>query len=401
MKKVKLSNLILILSITVVGVILLWVIIKEGDVLNLANKKNDNTALVNKTTNQTSIPDSYIAYALSNKTKEQTNVYSYNINTGKKDIIYSFQLSPKQNTPYFKKYTDDSILIYRAGEEDKIALIDTKGNVIDDFVNPGYSDFLVSPDTKKIAYSESKKDIKKDTYNSFFTIQNIVSGKKNSMKEEISLYVGNNYISGELRPRKWTSDSEFVYVDYVVPTSGYFIGLTKINSESLEKERLKIIDDLKLVNLIFDDQMNIYGYEEYDIFSSDDLLPTTIYQVSIADQSVQRYELKDTRIRTLWGVDSSGRFISYDYSTGEHGPNLWVYDKENQTETQVNISGGVSHESYWCGNNLLFKEEEITEKPEIKFSIVSYNTLTNQTTVIDSYQTSLGDDSFEIIECFN
>lgn len=315
----------------------------------------------------------YAVYPVrSREDQQKVDIYLTNTKTGKKKLIYNLHLSPTQNSPRFFKYNEDAILICGAGSNGKNILLDLRGGIIENFVNPGCTNFVFSPNKSKIAYLDYL--IEHGDSKPFIIIKDIITSEKKILSASVE------QTEGILNPLAWTPDEKSIYANIVPKIQGNIYGLVQINSETLETKRNKIVDDLKLTNLSFDESLNVYGIKIDDWPEA-----TTFYKVSSLDNSVSQYNLRNSQIDFLTGMNKSGEYLVY-YSQPDNGSfeELWVYDVKNQLEKK--LTDAVVSNSIWQNIQLLFVEQLDLKESDFypSYAIKIYDALTNEIETIET-----------------
>lgn len=329
-----------------------------------------NTGKIDNESNNYTGNESYFVYSITNQSDSLVELYRYGLDNKKHELIYTLFLLPGQEKPEFYKYQSDKILIERAESFSYSRLIDVNGQEIDEYYKTlqTYYGFLFSPSGERVAFNT----IINEKY--LIKIHSIITS------EDITIPWGSiNDSTGYLIPEKWHEGNNIVYASVGFEGGVYISGLYAVDINNKKVKEISKTKELDLIQLTFDNNFNVYGITEKNYNPFEDKYSQIIYKLNINNLEITKYELKNTFISLLGGVNETGRKIFYICPISDTTADLCYYNFLTNQEKRITEGKIVEHDNvFWADNMIIYKQQEGVDISSLHL----FNTETNEDLVI-------------------
>lgn len=284
-------------------------------------------------------------------------------------LLHRFSLNSANDAPAATTAFNSDIVVNLGGGGRFV--VPSTGDPVRTDVNFG-DEALRSPSGNSIAFTRFKTESEEE--------QELVIRNVDGTEQMIDAGNFFDVEEGLLHPLHWSSDERTLYLDRVIPTGGYRIGLFALDGTTMELERIAKIDELGIARYVFDRAGNIYGFKLSEtVGATGGDAPQEIVRLSLTDGSVTTFPLDRSGLADLLAVDAAGRYLAYA-NAAEFARDLWVYDLATGEERSV-TENAVVHEVLGFSNGTLVFREESTTAPTTT-DIVSYDIATGTRTVL-------------------
>lgn len=370
----KKSSLIIIFIVAVIIIFGGWYLLfSKNNPLTNSNKANSNISQINLSANVNY--ENKLAYKKITASEQGDNYELYiTSKEGNKKIIYSFTNPQDIGEAIFRVYGQDKIAIYRAGKDDTNQVLDYKGNKTTLEVIPN-SDFVFSPDLKRVAYIKTDFDKRENT-------KLIVLDLNSNIKEEYPANIENEFkVFSHLRPIAWSSDGSRIYADIVMYTSGCVPGLYEIDRNNKKVVPLDVFKDLKICNPTVYPKENLalgYKMEEDNDLSKTEVIKN-FYKVDLASQTYSQLTLTDSRVRGPLLLSPSENYITYQSDNFE----TWITNLNEIEEKKIVQGNPVT----WSDETILAIDKDMSMSEDFEEIVYVYDPITQKLSKIDKTNT--------------